>query len=105
MSPAKFSCTVDTRLLSGLPDLQELWCHNSGGFCCFLNWAETTESQLMCILMCPVAVEMMEEHIAYFQSNRLGNVHSHLNPQPGGFLPRWQSEEMPIFFPPEWIKK
>lgn len=104
MYPAKVSCTAATWLLSLLPDLQEMWCHNSGGFCCFLNWAETTGSQLMCILMCPVAVEMTEEHIAYFQNNRLGNVHSHSAPLPGGFLPRWQSEEMLFFFPQSELK-
>lgn len=37
MSPAKVSSTADTQLLSRLPDLQELWCHNSGGFCCFFK--------------------------------------------------------------------
>lgn len=54
--------------------------------------------------MCPVAVEMTEEHIAYFQNNRLGNVHSHSAPLPGGFLPRWQSEEMLFFFPQSELK-
>lgn len=54
----------------------------------------------MCILMYPVASEMMKEHIAYFHYNELGNIHSDPAPLPGEFLPRWRNEATSDFRPP-----
>lgn len=95
-SPAKTFCTATTWVPARLPDLQGKLCHDFWccaqrwgpcGLCCFLRGAETTGSQLMCLLMYPVPPEMTEENIAYIQTTRLGNIHSNLTPLPGELLP------------------